>query len=129
MLTRKEMIGPWAGLPVAWHANLMFDEDAYRADLERVCQAGDPTYRVLITCRHHACESTASYVVEGMMAALLAETEAGEWFRENTEVLVIPSMDKDGVEDGDQGVETLTPDGARAFGANLIHTLRTYLEQ
>ena len=64
-----------------------------------------------------------------MMAALPAETEAGEWFRGNTEVLVIPFMDKDGVEDGDQGKETLTPDAARAFGANLIHALRTYLEQ
>ena len=64
---------------------------------------GHPTCRVLITCRHHACESTASYVVEGMMAALLADTEDGKWFRENAEVLVVPFMDKDGVEDGDQG--------------------------
>ena len=64
---------------------------------------GHPTCRVLITCRHHACESTASYVVEGIMAALLAETGDGKWFRENAEVLVVPFMDKDGVEDGDQG--------------------------
>ncbi len=42
MLTHKEMTGPWAGLPVAWDENLMFDEDAYRADLERTCQAGVP---------------------------------------------------------------------------------------
>lgn len=42
MLTRKEMIGPWAGLPVAWNANLMFDEDVYRANVERTCKAGVP---------------------------------------------------------------------------------------
>jgi len=42
MLTRKEMIGPWAGLPVAWDENLMFDEDRYRADVERTCKAGVP---------------------------------------------------------------------------------------
>ena len=42
MLTRKEMIGPWAGLPVAWNENLMFDEDVYRADVQRSCQAGVP---------------------------------------------------------------------------------------
>ena len=42
MLTRKEMIGPWAGLPVAWDENLMFDEDAYRADVARTCEAGVP---------------------------------------------------------------------------------------
>ena len=42
MLTREEMIGPWAGLPVAWDENLDFDEEAYRADLERACKAGVP---------------------------------------------------------------------------------------
>ena len=42
MLTRKEMIGPWAGMPVAWDENLMFDEDRYRADVARACKAGVP---------------------------------------------------------------------------------------
>ena len=42
MLTRKEMVGPWAGLPVAWNEDLMFDEDTYRADVERTCKAGVP---------------------------------------------------------------------------------------
>ena len=42
MLTRKEMIGPWAGMPVAWDENLMFDESVYRADVARVCRAGVP---------------------------------------------------------------------------------------
>ncbi len=42
MLTREDMVGPWAGLPVAWDENLGFDEQAYRADLERACKAGVP---------------------------------------------------------------------------------------
>ncbi len=42
MLSRNEMIGPWAGLPVAWDENLMFDEQAYRAVVERICKAGVP---------------------------------------------------------------------------------------
>lgn len=42
MLTRKEMVGPWAGLPVAWDEDLGFDEEAYRADVERTCKAGVP---------------------------------------------------------------------------------------
>lgn len=42
MLTREEMTGPWAGLPVAWREDLAFDEDAYRADVERTCKAGVP---------------------------------------------------------------------------------------
>ena len=42
MLTRDEMVGPWAGLPVAWNENLQFDEETYRADVERTCRAGVP---------------------------------------------------------------------------------------
>lgn len=42
MLTRDDLKGPWAGLPVAWDENLEFDEEAYRTDLERACKAGVP---------------------------------------------------------------------------------------
>ncbi len=42
MLTRDDLKGPWAGLPVAWDENYDFDEEAYRADLERACKAGVP---------------------------------------------------------------------------------------
>ena len=42
MLTRDDLKGPWAGLPVAWDENLNFDEKAYRTDLERACKAGVP---------------------------------------------------------------------------------------
>ena len=82
---------------------------------------GQPPHRMLITCRHHACESTASYVVEGMLAALLAETDDGKWLRENVEVLVVPFMDKDGVEDGDQGKNCKPRDHCRDYaGKSLI---------
>ena len=37
------------------------------------------------------------------MEAVLADDPLGRWFRENVELMVIPFMDKDGVEDGDQG--------------------------
>jgi 4-hydroxy-tetrahydrodipicolinate synthase len=40
MLTREELTGLWAGLPVAWNNNLEFDEEIYRADVERTCKAG-----------------------------------------------------------------------------------------
>ena len=59
--------------------------------------------RVVITCRHHACEMSASYCLEGILEAMLADTEDARWFQENVEALVIPFVDKDGVEDGDQG--------------------------
>ena len=42
MLTRNELKGSWAGVPVAWKEDLSFAEEAYRADVERVCRAGVP---------------------------------------------------------------------------------------
>lgn len=64
---------------------------------------GSATRRVFITCRHHCCEMMASYVAEGLMASVLAEDDLGLWYRDNVEVAVVPFVDKDGVEDGDQG--------------------------
>ena len=94
---------------------------------------GKAKHRVLITCRHHACESTASYVVEGMMAALLAKTDDGKWLRENVEVMVVPFIDKDGVEDGDQGKDRKPRDHCRDYvGKSLypsVRTLRTFVPE
>ncbi len=42
MLTRETFIGPWAGLPVAWTEDNTFDEDTYRADVARCCEAKIP---------------------------------------------------------------------------------------
>ena len=36
------MVGPWAGLPVAWNEDWSFDETTYRDDVQRTCQAGVP---------------------------------------------------------------------------------------
>lgn len=64
---------------------------------------GEPDYRVLLTCRHHCCEMMASYGLEGIMETVLTDPEIGGWFRDHTEFMVIPFIDKDGVENGDQG--------------------------
>lgn len=42
MLTRETFVGPWAGLPVAWSDHDEFDEQTYRADIARCCEAGVP---------------------------------------------------------------------------------------
>lgn len=62
-----------------------------------------PKHRVLITARHHACEMMASYELEGIIDAVLSDDKDMKWLRENVEFLIVPFMDKDGVEDGDQG--------------------------
>ena len=76
---------------------------------------GLPEHSVLLTCRHHSCESVASYVLEGMMAAVLADTDDGAWFRKNAKVLAVPFMDKDGVEEGDQGKNRKPRDHGRDY--------------
>ncbi len=80
---------------------------------------GTPLHRVLLTARTHACESSASYALEGMLAAVLGESAEGEWFRQNVELLVIPFMDKDGVEAGDQGKNRKPHDHNRDFDSAL----------
>jgi hypothetical protein len=82
---------------------------------------GDPAFRILLTARHHACESMANYALEGFVEAALADTEDGKWFRENVEVLLIPFVDKDGVEDGDQGKNRKPHDHNRDYKGESIY--------
>lgn len=63
---------------------------------------GKCTCRVLLTARHHACETMASYALEGVIRSVLKDPEQ-DWLREHVEFLIVPFVDKDGVEDGDQG--------------------------
>jgi len=82
---------------------------------------GRAEHRVLLTCRHHACESMASFALEGLLEAVLAETDDGAWFRAHAEVLAIPFVDKDGVEDGDQGKNRRPHDHNRDYAGESIH--------
>jgi len=52
---------------------------------------------ILMTARHHACESTGTYVLEGVVKELLREPIPGLKF------IAVPFVDYDGVVDGDQG--------------------------
>ena len=92
---------------------------------------GDPRFRVLLTARHHACEMMASYVLEGLLAAVLADTDDGYWFGRNVEILAIPFMDKDGVEEGDQGKNRQPRDHNRDYIGPSIYpsvaALRTFV--
>lgn len=58
---------------------------------------GDGDEIILLTARHHACEATGSYVLEGVIEELHREPIPG--FR----VIAVPFVDYDGVVDGDQG--------------------------
>ena len=66
-------------------------------------QTARPDWRILLTARHHCCESVADWVLEGVLEAAMAPTAVGGWFRQHAEFWAVPFVDKDGVEDGDQG--------------------------
>jgi len=83
--------------------------------------SGKPPCRVLLTCRHHACEMMASFVLEGLLEAALADTPDGRWLRQNVEVMAVPLMDKDGVEDGDQGKNRKPRDHNRDYVGKSIY--------
>ena len=81
----------------------------------------EPKFRVLLTCRAHCCEMMTSYVAEGLIESALADDKDGKWFRKNVEMLVIPFVDKDGVEDGDQGKLRRPRDHNRDYDTNAIY--------
>ncbi|MFC1606474.1 M14 family zinc carboxypeptidase [Candidatus Latescibacterota bacterium] len=82
---------------------------------------GNTKHRMLLTCRHHSCEMMASYSLEGIIETVLSDSEDGVWFRENVEVLAVPFMDKDGVEDGDQGKNRKPYDHNRDYEGTSIY--------
>ncbi len=82
---------------------------------------GQARRRVMLTCRHHACESAASYALEGLLDEILSDSEAGRGLRESTEFLVVPFMDKDGVEEGDQGKNRKPYDHNRDYSGEPIY--------
>lgn len=82
---------------------------------------GEPKWRVLLTARHHACESTADYAMEGILETILSDTPEGRAWRENVEVTAIPFIDKDGVEDGDSGKNRAPHDHNRDYNETSLY--------
>ncbi|OGV53915.1 MAG: hypothetical protein A2X49_15670 [Lentisphaerae bacterium GWF2_52_8] len=64
---------------------------------------GNPAAKkhLVLTARHHACESTGSYVLEGVLSHLL-QKDKGSILNEYI-FHIVPFIDIDGVEEGDQG--------------------------
>ena len=74
-------------------------------------------YKVLITARHHACEMMANYEIEGIIREIMND----EWLKNKVEFCIIPFIDKDGVENGDQGKNRVPRDHNRDYNEISIH--------
>ncbi len=72
---------------------------------------------ILLTARHHACESTGSYVLEGVVDTLLP------LLPEEYSVLVVPFVDYDGVVQGDQGKNRRPYDHNRDYNEESIYAV------
>lgn len=85
---------------------------------------------IYFTCRHHACESTASYMLEGTVEFLLGQSED---FLEKYCIHIFPFVDIDGVENGDQGKARIPHDHNRDYLDKPIYSftrsLYQYVEQ
>ena len=95
----------------------------HNLELHELCQSkkgrsvpyitfGDGEEIVLLTARHHACESTGNYILEGILEGLLQEGLP------STKVICIPFTDFDGVMDGDQGKDRTPRDHNRDYRLN-----------
>jgi hypothetical protein len=87
-----------------------------------------PKFKVLITARHHACEMMASYVLEGLIESILNEKNL-EFLRQNVEFLIIPFVDKDGVENGDQGKNRRPRDHNRDYDGESVYASTSALRE
>lgn len=80
---------------------------------------GNGSRNILLTARHHACESTGNYVLEGVL----------EQYSKNpipdTNLFCVPFVDFDGVVEGDQGKSRIPHDHNRDYD---IHSQPIYPE-
>jgi len=90
-------------------------------ELLDVAGTGAARHRLLVTARHHCCEMMASYVLEGLLSVVLEHGSAGSWFREHVACRVVPFVDRDGVEDGDQGKNRRPRDHNRDYDGESVH--------
>jgi len=74
-----------------------------------------PEYTVFLFSRHHACESSASFVVDGMVQKALEYSKQNDFVKNHVRFIVFPFMDLDGVENGEQGKDREPHDHNRDY--------------
>ena len=84
---------------------------------------GNGEKKIVLTARHHACEATGDYVLEGVLEELVARPMP------NTTVFCVPFMDYDGVVDGDQGKDRAPHDHNRDYIDEPIYQTTKKLQE
>lgn len=78
---------------------------------------------VFFTARHHSCESTASYMLEGIVDYLISVSDTSPIFDDYC-FYIVPMVDIDGVVNGDQGKERMPHDHNRDYVDGLYAPVR-----
>lgn len=92
-------------------------------------ELGEGERTVILTARHHACESTGSYVLEGVIEELVNDLPP------DLHVLCVPFVDFGGVLDGDQGKSRYPHDHNRDYTTDApsiypeVSAIRRFAEQ
>lgn len=94
------------------------------------CNQQAPLHRVAITCRHHCCEMMASYALEGLVDWIVRdESDAARRLRAETQFFIVPFVDLDGVEAGDQGKGRHPRDHGRDYFGDSIYAATGAIRQ
>ena len=80
---------------------------------------GSGEKKILLTSRHHACESTGTHVMESVFQSFIDDPLEGY------EIVCVPFVDYDGVVDGDQGKHRLPHDHNRDYPFDESESLYT----
>lgn len=74
--------------------------------------------KIFLTSRHHACEATGTFAMQGILEEFLREGGAASKLLKGAEIVAVPFMDLDGVLDGDQGKGRKPHDHNRDYLSN-----------
>lgn len=94
------------------------------APVLEICRSERPEWTFLFTARHHACECSASWVMEGLIDEVLSDTPEARWVRERARIVCVPFIDLDGVEQGEQGKSRKPHDHNRDYAQELYPTIK-----
>jgi hypothetical protein len=92
--------------------SLVMSEKGHSVD---IAELGEGDSYVILTSRHHSCESTGTYVMEGMLKEFSKELMKGFC------VATVPFIDIDGVLNGDQGKNRFPYDHNRDYLESPIY--------
>jgi len=121
-----DFLGQFADNRFLQVGELCYSEQNRPVELVRFgCIEREPEFRAVLTARHHCCEMIANFVLEGIIASVVnGNREEAIWLRNNVEFMAVPFVDKDGVENGDQGKSRIPHDHNRDYDHERYASVR-----